>query len=532
MSGTNGTHPVPSTAQRMMSRFAGLPRAHGHFRPNGAERERDGKQEGFTETVHAGVTLELWQAHLDGLYGVGIVPITDDATCRWGAIDVDIEHRPDLTQIAEDVTKLELPLIVCRSKSGGAHLYLFVSEPVPATLIRGKLMEWSVSLGYSGVEVFPKQVRLAGARDFGNWINLPYFAGDATARYAVTTTGGKLSVDQFLQLADDLAVTKSELDGIGTTSDLTFNDKLADAPPCLQCIAGKGGAGAGARNKMLFNIGIYLRKRHGDTWDSFFDAYNVEPFVEEPIGHKEIAALVKSVNRKNYEFTCNEAPIVQVCNRQICLTRKFGIGGGEDDPGVVFGSLVKLNTSPPMWIWDVDGARLELSTDQLKDQGRFHTTCIDILNKWPRWMKPNSWSTLIRQKLEHVEVIEVPPDARPDGQMWVHLQNYCTGRAQAKNRDELLNDKPWTATDADADRYGPQVKAGRTYFRGGHFKVFLEQQRMTGITERKLWAWLRERGVEHHEFLLKGKFTNCWSIEAFPAQTEEFAVPRISPDDM
>ena len=66
-------------------------------------------------------------------------------------------------------------------------MYLFCSEPVSAMTMRGKLMEWSVALGYSGVEVFPKQISLAGPKDIGNWINLPYFNGDHTVRYAITT---------------------------------------------------------------------------------------------------------------------------------------------------------------------------------------------------------------------------------------------------------------------------------------------------------------------------------------------------------
>jgi hypothetical protein len=523
---------MSSNAARFFVRFAGLTRAHGHFRPQGPERERDGKQEGFTETVPAPVTEELWHGHLAGVYGIGGIPITDEGTCRWGAIDVDIDKRPDLIRIAEDVRRLELPLIICRSKSGGAHLYLFCAEEVPATMLRGKLMEWSVALGYSGVEVFPKQVRLAGPRDFGNWINLPYFNGDATVRYAIDSLGARLTTEQFLDLADTLAVTESELTDIGMATDLSFGDMLADAPPCLQCIAGKGGPGDGYNNKMAFNVGIYLRKRHGDEWEGHFDAYNTEPYVTNPRGHKELAQLVKSVNRKNYQYTCNESPIAQQCNRQICLTRKFGVGGGEDDPGVVFGSLVKVETAPPTWIWDVDGARLELTTEQLKDQGRFHTACIDILNKWPKWMKPNAWAQLIRQKLEHVEVIQAPPDARPDGMMWNHLQTYTTGRAQAKNRDELAQDKPWTPTKADLERYGEQVKPGRTYFRGPHFKQYLEQQRMAGVTEKKLWGWLRERGAEHHEFSINGRFINCWSVTSFATQTDPFEVPRLPSEDM
>lgn len=521
-----------SYAEQFFLRFAGLDRAHGYYRPSGTERA-DGKNEGHADTRKGGgATVELWSGHLDGIYGLGIVPIRDDATCVWGAIDIDIDQKPDLVTIAKDVYRLELPLIVCRSKSGGAHLYLFTSEPVPASLIRGKLMEWSVALGYSGVEVFPKQTRLAGIRDIGNWINMPYFGGEATARFALATEGTPLSVAKFLSLATDLAVTASELEDLGMPSDMTFGDLLADAPPCLQCIAGKGGAGEGNRNKMMFNVGVYLRKRHGDTWEQYFDAYNGPPYVDTPLPSKEMQGLVKSINRKAYEYTCNESPVAQVCSRQICLTRKFGIGQGDNDPGVVFGTLVKLTTSPPTWIWDVDGERLELTTEQLKDQGRFHSVAIETINKWPRAIKPGEWAALIRSKLEHVEIVEVPPDARPDGQMLVHLQNYTTGRAKARTRDELLNDKPWAPTEVDVGRYGESVQVGRIYFRSGHFKQYLEQQRMTGISEKKLWGWLRVKDAQHHSFNINGKFINVWSIPAFPEQTQDLPVPHLSTEAM
>lgn len=527
---TNGAH--PPAAQRLFNRFTGLIRAHGRYMPRGAERERDGKVEGDAETIHAPVTIELWSGHLAGVYGVGIIPIRDDATVRWGAIDIDKDRKPDLNVVAAEVDKMNLPLIACRSKSGGVHLYLFASEDLPAELVRGKLMEWAVSLGYSGVEVYPKQTRLAGPRDFGNWINMPYFEGNQGVRYAITNTGTRLDVNEFLDLADNLALSKSELEEIGMPTDLTFDGALDGAPPCLQCIAGRGGAGEGNRNKALFNLAVYCRKRFGDEFETHLDAYNQAPFLESPIGHKEVASIVKSNHRKDYEYTCNESPIAQVCNRQICLTRKFGIGQGEGDPGVVFGGLVKVETVPPLWIWDVDGARLELTTEQLKDQGRFHTAAIEVLNKWPKLVKPQDWAQLIRSKLENVEVVPVPPDARPDGQMWAHLQNYCTGRVKAKTRDELLNDKPWTPTPEDVGRYGDEVKVGRTYFRSGHFKQYLEQQRMTGITERKLWSWLRQREAQHHQFNINGRFINVWSIPSFAEQTEAFAVPRMAPEDM
>jgi hypothetical protein len=503
-------------AQQFLARFDGLPRAHGHFRPEGPERERDGKQKGFAETIHAPVTEALWEGHLAGVYGIGIVPIKDDGMCRWGAIDIDIDKHPIINTVANDVLRRELPLVVCRSKSGGVHLYLFMSEDAPASLVRAKLMEWSVALGYSGVEVFPKQVRLAGPRDYGNWINLPYFNGDnhaACARYAVRHDGSKLTIDEFLALADTLALSISELKDIGLSADVTCGDLLSEAPPCLQSIAGKGGAGDGNSNKMMFNIGVYLRKRHGDMWEQYFDQYNNDPFISTPRGHKEMSGLVRSINRKSYEYTCNESPIAHSCNRQICLTRKFGIGGQDDDPGVVFGSLCKIDTNPPAWIWDVDGARIELTTEQLKDQGRFHTACIEVINKWPAPMKPAAWSNLIREKLSSVEILEAPPDASPEGAMWQHLQTYTTSHIRARSRDELIDNKPWSPTAEESARYGEQVTAGRVYFRANHFKAYLEQQRMSQITERRIWSWLRDRGAMHHQFNIGGRIISCWSIE-------------------
>ena len=528
------TSAARSLAIRFHKRFAGLSRAHGHFRPEGPERERDGKQKGFTETIHAAITDELWEGHLAGVYGIGIVPITDNGTVRWGAIDLDLDKSPDLFAIAKEVLRLELPLIPCRSKSGGVHLYLFMSEDAPATTVRTKLMEWTVALGFAGVEVFPKQVRLAGPKDYGNWINMPYFnsAHDVGARYALRASGEKITATEFMDMADALALTVSELEGIGLPVDLNFGDLLADAPPCLQCIAGQGGAGDGNSNKMMFNLGVYCRKRFGDVWETQFDAYNAEPFINNARGHKEMSQLTRSINRKAYEYTCNEPPIAQACNRQICLTRKFGIGGGDDDPGVVFGSLIKIDTNPPTWIWDVDGSRIELATEQLKDQGRFHTACIETLNKWPRPMKPQTWSALIRQKLDTVEVIPAPPDASPEGTMWTHLQTYTTGRARAKSRDELLNDQPWIPSEADLKRYGDQVKEGRVYFRAAHFKAFCEQQRMAGITERKIWSWLRDRGAEHHEFNIGGRMCNCWSVLSFPEQSADVSIHRLQSEDM
>jgi hypothetical protein len=494
-----GAKVTKDLAKQFFNRFAGLPRAYGTYTIS--SQQGGNKVEGTAQTMRKAPTIEHWHDHLAGKQGIGIVPIRDDGSVRFGAIDVDV-YDLDLVKLEAQVAEAQLPLITCKTKSGGAHLYLFCKEDISAELVRSKLMNWAVALGYSGVEVFPKQIRLSSERDVGNWINMPYFGTD---RWALME-GDWLHPEDFLLLAEERAVDAATLKSIEPPAN-EADSLLEDAPPCLQCLA-RTGVGQGYRNQGLFNIGVYLRKRFGDDeYAEKLDAYN-QQFMDPPLGHKEVAQTARGVGKKAYEYRCHEEPIVSVCNRQICLTRKYGIGTTEGDPGVTFGPLIKIKTDPPIWIWSVDGARIELTTQELRDQNRFHARVMEELNKWPYLMKPKAWSELIRQHLEQVEEHEAPPDAKMDGVVMSMLMQYCSTRAMARSKEELLNQKPWQ----DGDK---------TYFSGPDFHRYLAQQRVS-ITDRKLWVILRNNGAGHQVFWIKGRKLNCWSVPALQLQTEPF----------
>jgi hypothetical protein len=516
---------LTSLAEEFARIFAGLERSHGRYVvPSGAKPNEKGKLHDtkWAWTVHGPITQELWEGHLEGLHGIGVVPIRDDATCVFGAIDVDQyrdkDGKPlDLKALSAAVKRMGLPLITCRTKSGGAHLYLFLREPAPAELIRRKLMEWAEALGHPGVEIFPKQTRLASERDDGSWINVPYQGGRRTVRYAIRSPGGEaMTPEEFVAAVKKAAVSPEDLPDVNPPGD-EFGDLLVGAPPCLVALATRGFGDW--QNNGMFSVCVYLRKRFGDGWEAKADEYN-RRLMDPPLPAKDLMAIVKSVSKKSYSYMCKQEPISNVCNRQLCLTREFGVGGGSDDPGVVFGALEKLETEPPTYIWDVDGARIELAVQDLMDQRKFQALAIAKLDKWPNMVKPGVWQGIVRDRLAKVKRIAVPDDATREGQFWLHLARFCTSRVRGKSLDEILMGKPYT-----------DAKEGRTYFVSADLFQYLAQHRFAGATEKEVFRFLRHRDVEHHFKVIKGKGVNFWSVPAFPEQTEEHSVPRAPTEE-
>ena len=90
---------------------------------NPVSEAKMGKQQGKAFIVRQNVTDELWKNHLEGKgAALGIIPITQNNDCRWGCIDID-EYNFDHTSLIKSIRNHKLPLVVCRSKSGGAHVF-------------------------------------------------------------------------------------------------------------------------------------------------------------------------------------------------------------------------------------------------------------------------------------------------------------------------------------------------------------------------------------------------------------------------
>lgn len=497
-----------------MALFDGLDRAYGAYKISG-EVSKVGKVQGQAITYKDVVTEELWKNHLEGKSSVGIVPIRDNATVKFAGIDIDTYIDFDLNELEERVKALSLPLLLTRSKSGGAHLWLFLKYEAEAQYIRELLSTWAVALGFPGVEVFPKQDKLAGEHDVGNWINMPYFNEKKSDRYGIVN-GKKLSVDKWLKYAENHLIDPNKLVAVETPEP----EGLEDAPPCLQIMAAQG-IPEGTRNNVLFNFGVYARLRYEDDYHEKIDEYNAQ-FFDPPLGHQEVVEIAKGVAKKDYFYSCNRDPLSAYCSKSICIQRKYGVGSANSDTfDVTFDSITKYEGEPPTYYAQVNGKRFKCAAVDLLQQSRFAMLCVEAIDYMPRLMKKDAWRKMINELLANAERVEVPEDATPSGQLKYLLGQFIES-TEARDKGELLMGKPWM----DGEN-------NKIYFRGGDLMEFLRNHKFNEFKQNEIWAVLKNQmPVKHHQLHVQGSCVKCWSIPVpDDMQKESFEVTKAVEDE-
>ena len=218
----------------------------------------------------------------------------------------------------------------------------------------------------------------------------------------------------------------------------------------------------------------------------------------------------------DYHYKCNDQPIASHCNSGVCKTRRFGISPLTAMPS--FGSLTKQNSNPPVWFLDVESNRLEMLTEDLQNQTRFQRVCMETIDKMPPKMSERAWQGVIQNLLDNVTIIEVPQDASVEGQFQDLLESFCTDRAQAQTKEEILLGKPFT-------------EAGQTSFRLSDLEAYLQRHNFRYFSRPKITARLRDLGASHSGQNVKGRFVNLWSVPSFDAQTDPFNLPDFTGGD-
>ena len=497
-------------AESYLERFRGLSTAYGLFQFQGST-SKSGKVAGRGQTHRGEVDASLWELHLKGDVQLGVVPIRLDGNCIWGAIDIDV-YDLDLQALERTIQNRVLPLSIVRSKSGGAHLYLFLSEPVDAATVRAALGDWAVALGYPGVEIFPKQDELAGEEDVGNWLNMPYQGAlhpEGTQRYALYQ-GEPVGVEEFLELAAARAVDRDTLETVKPAG-----GPVSDGPPCLQTMA-LHGVPEGGRNEALWNFGVYAKLKQPDTWEQELNELN-QQYMDPPLPFQEVADIAKSLRRKEYVYGCKKQPLAGYCNKEICRGRTYGIAtaAGDQDPGIMLDGLTQLTSDPPVWFVTVNGVRMQVTTDELVSPRLFAKRCVQELRFLPPNIKENKWREIINPLLQSAEIVEAPSDAGPRGQFRVLVEQFVTGQQLGRDWEDILKGMPYPHDD------------GFVYFQSADLLRFLQNRQFREMKQHEIWAELRDMGAGHGQKSIKGKCRQLWHLPQYPAQTEGFSVPQV-----
>ena len=441
--------------------FEGNNSAYGQLILSGSTNGK-GKADGKAFIKRQPVTDNLWEDHIAGKDpALGVIPINENNECKWGCIDVDV-YNVDHLVLMRNIKGLGFPLVTFRSKSGGAHLFLFAKEFIPASLMQSKLKAMADALGYAGSEIFPKQTEILVERgDTGNFLNLPYHGGVRGLRYAMKAGGEAATLESFYSIYDEWVQTREEIEQITVKEKTEVKESFKQGPPCLNTLAEQG-FGEGSRNNALFNIAVYCKKAHADDWENQVGQYN-QKYMDPPLSYQEVQLVIKSVTRKGYDkYRCKEQPICGVCNAAKCRTKKYGVGF-EEEQMPELDTLTKIKSNPPQWFLNVSGKRIELKTEQLHNPNLFAIAVLDQANVVSPIPKAKDWREIylksLMQKLQEIEPLE---SLDPINQIINLLYDFTVNRPQARTKEEMLNKKPWTDD-------------GNTYFRMDDFYSFCKR---------------------------------------------------------
>jgi hypothetical protein len=507
------TPPSSKSVDRFISLFRGHGNAYGQYTV---------ADDGFTKVERGTFTREeppprdAYERHLKGVNpGIGGIPVTESGNCYWGAIDYDDPCDP--ANIEARVGACGFPLVVCSSKSGGAHLYVFLVDPVAAELMMQKLRLWANALGLktniSGtkgggreyeVEVFPKQARA----DIGNWINLPYFGtGKKNLRWGVKD-GKRLSFSAWLDHAEVSRISSTRFRAWHATDPKAM---FEDGPPCLQQLHSDG-VGQGMRNTVLFNMGTYFRQKHPDSWVDVLSQYNEEE-VDPPLGSEELDKVVRSVDQRAYWYQCDTPPLCDLCQKKECQKRPFGVDAFKDSTQLPrdmpsLGRLTYISSEPSRWFLPVSGQEVTLTTEELMSSLRFRHKVVEQLGLYVPPFKQPAWETWLQTAIAAKESLDPPSEVGVLGRFMDLFGLFVEQRRGATSDSDLRRGKP-------IEKGGEVLgDADETYvvFTLEGLRTFLDRHRFYDIKDTDLFSRLRSLQAKSRRFRVDDHLLRTWWV--------------------
>ena len=409
-------------AEDFLSLFAG---SGDYYLQSIIQQSETEKVQARYRVIKGKVDLLVALNHLKGTHNLGIIPIVKDKV-KWACLDID--QVLDLPLIAKRLEKL--PFTVCRSKSGHAHVFAFFKQWTKAREAIALIETLSAFLGVGNSEIFPKQRELIQG-EAGNGLNLPYFGGVSSLRYALNQKGEAIqTVGKFLKYSHEKLI-----DRIAKIKFPKVQETLPNGPPCLNRIL-EDTTETSFRNITLSNVAVYLKKRFPDSWKVELDRTNLS--FSQPLETREVEAIKASYEKKDYNYQCNLAPLCNFCDSTTCRTKKYGVHYTQSLP--IKRSLCKIDTSPPIWyleiiVSDSSEKRIQLSTEELQNVRLYQKKCMEVLHQVPELMPHKEWQKILTELMEHVSVVDIPEELKPEGILKDHIESFVLEKNNQTDED-------------------------------------------------------------------------------------------------
>ena len=357
---------------RFIKIFEGLDRAYGQFKRN--DSRVSVKVEGKPWVEHKPLQKQLWENHLMGIgVSLGVFPLTDEGTCKWGAIDIDVDGL-DYEELLKKIREFKLPLIMFRSKSGRAHVYLFMKNFTSAEEVRLVMKKFASKLGLADKldRIYPMQTEL-GEKDTGSWLNLPYFNHEEGSRYAYKDDFDAASIEEFFKMHEQYAQENLDeylVEEIKTTKKVKNTNLESLLLPCqkncLKLNDNKVPSDIG-RNDFLLHSLVWAKRaekhtkkieeyKHLDS-KGLLKHFN-KKYFKEPLPEDEMEKTIFKSEDKEYKYLCKRPKIKKYCDPSACVRHICGITQEQAlelvEAKEALGQITQHCSDPPIFYESVD----------------------------------------------------------------------------------------------------------------------------------------------------------------------------------
>lgn len=261
-------------------------------------------------------------AHL--MFGphVGVYPLRDDNTVRWGCVDIDGKDFDGdwerMWTVANDLTDA-LAYKNCTAwterTANGIHVWVFADAFVPAATMRRALLAACEVIEYRPREVNPKQETVTVDKPLGNYVRLPYYGyladGMPKDRYVIDEDG-PLALEQWCQAVQGSLTDEATLHAmavlhtppvqvsadVDTSTSTNIDNLYPILPPVVRAIYDDGPLN-GDRSSAIVKAAVIMRD---DGWQAqamyqVLDAIDMRlgKFVGRDDREQQLLAIIEKV---------------------------------------------------------------------------------------------------------------------------------------------------------------------------------------------------------------------------------------------